>query len=208
VLEESVGAEHGVVGLNNGGGDLGRGVDSEAELGLLAVVDGETLEEERAETRAGTTANGVEDQEALETSAVVSELADAVEGEVDDFLANGVVTTGVVVGGVLLAGDQLLRVVELTVGAGADFVNDGGLEIEEDGTGNVLASASLREEGVEGIVATANGLVGGHLAVRLDTVLEAVKLPAGIADLDTSLTNVNGDDFTHVVLVSKGLKAI
>ena len=32
----------------------------------------------------------------------------------------------------------------------------------------------------------------------LDAVLEAVKLPAGITDLDTSLTNVDGDDLTHV----------
>ena len=57
--------------------------------------------------------------------------------------------------------------VELTVGSGADLVNDGGLEIEVDSTGNVLASASLREEGVEGIVATTDGLVRGHLAIRL-----------------------------------------
>jgi hypothetical protein len=51
----------------------------------------------------------------------------------------------------------------------------------------VLASTSLREEGVERVIATTDGLVGGHLAVGLDAVLEAVKLPAGIAGLDTSL---------------------
>jgi hypothetical protein len=28
-------------------------------------------------------------------------------------------------------------------------------------------------------------------------VLEAVKLPAGITDLDTTLADVNGDDFSH-----------
>jgi len=91
VLEEGVGGEHGVVGLNDGSGDLRRGVDGEAELGLLAVVDGESLEEERAETGAGTTTNGVEDEEALEASALVSELSDSVEAEINDFLADGVV---------------------------------------------------------------------------------------------------------------------
>jgi len=191
VLEERVGAEDGVVGLNDGRGNLGRGVHGEAELGLLAVVDGETLEEEGAQAGASSSTDGVEDEETLETSAVVGELADSVEGEVDDFLANGVVTTGVVVGGILLAGDELLGVVELTVGSGADLIDDSGLQVEVDGTGNVLASTSLREEGVESIIASSDGLVGRHLAIRLDAVLEAVELPAGVSDLDTGLTNVN-----------------
>ena len=112
-------------------------------------------------------------QEALETGAVVRELADAVEHEVDDLLADGVVTTGVVVGGILLAGDELLRVEQLAVGAGADLVDDGRLEVDEHAAGHVLAGAGLGEEGVEGVVAAADGLVRGHLAVRLDAVLEA-----------------------------------
>jgi len=39
------------------------------------------------------------------------------------------------------------------------------------------------------------------LAIRLDTMLEAVKLPAGVSDLDTSLANVNGNDFAHFRVV-------
>jgi len=143
VLKEGVSGEHRVVGLNDGGGDLGRGVHGEAELGLLAVVDGESLEKERAETRAGTTTDGVEDEEALETSALISELSDTVEAEVNNFLTDGVMTTGEVVGGILLTGDELLWVEELSVGAGSDLIDNGGLEIEEDGAGNVLASTSL-----------------------------------------------------------------
>ena len=107
----------------------------------------------------------MEDHEALETSAVVGELTDAVEGEVDNFLANGVVTTGVVVGGVFLTGDQLFGVEELTVGTSADFVDDGGFEIKEDAAGDVLASASFREKGVKSVVSTTDGLVGGHLSI-------------------------------------------
>jgi len=191
VLKEGVGGEHGVVGLNDGGGDLGGWVDGEAELGLLAVVDGESLEEEGTETGTGTTTDGVEDEEALETSALISELTDSVEAEIDDFLTNGVVTTGEVVGSVFLTGDELLGVEELSVGTGTDLIDDGGFEIEEDATGDVLASTSLGEEGVEGIVATTDGLVGRHLTVWLDTVLEAEELPAGVTDLDTGLTDVD-----------------
>merc|ERR1719261_457338 len=122
VLEERVGGEHRVVGLNNGGGDLGGGVDGETELGLAAIVDGEALEKEGAKAGAGAAANSVEDEEALEASAVVRKLADAVEDEVDDLLANRVVATRVVVGSVLLARDDLLGVVQLAVGTSTDLV--------------------------------------------------------------------------------------
>jgi hypothetical protein len=36
------------------------------------------------------------------------------------------------------------------------------------------------------------------LAIGLDAVLEAVELPASIADLNASLADVDGDYFTHV----------
>jgi len=61
----------------------------------------------------------------------------------------------------------------------------------------VLACTSLREEGVERVVTTANGLVTWHLTIRLDAVLEAEKLPAGISNLDTALTEVKAEDLTH-----------
>jgi hypothetical protein len=170
---------------------LGSRVDGETELGFLTVVNGQTFEEERTETGTGTTTDGVEHKETLETSTVIGELADTVEGEVDNFLTNGVVTTGVVVGGIFLTGDQLFGVEQLTVGTSADFIDDGGFEIEEDGAGDVLTGTSFREKGVEGIVTTTDGLVRGHLTIRLDTVLEAVKLPAGITNLDTTLTDMN-----------------
>merc|ERR1719408_561636 len=200
VLQEGVGGEHGVVRLHDGGGHLRGGVAAEGELGLLAVVDGETLQEEGAEARAGTSTDGVEHHEALETSALVGELAKTVEGEVHDLLTHGVVATGVVVGSILLTGDELLGVVKLAVGTGADLVDHGGLEVEVDAAGHVLASASLGEEGVERVITTADGLVGGHLAIRLDTVLQAVKLPATVTDLATALADVDGDSLAHVCL--------
>jgi len=33
--------------------------------------------------------------------------------------------------------------------------------------------------------------------IRLDAVLQAVELPAGVANLTASLANVDGDAFTH-----------
>lgn len=66
------------------------------------------------------------------------------------------------------------------------LIDHGGLEIEEHAAGHVLAGARLREEGVEGVVTAAHGLVGRHLAIGLNAVLEAVELPAGVTHLRTT----------------------
>ena len=86
----------------------------------------------------------------------------------------GVVTTGKVVGCILLATDELLRVEELAVGAGADLVDHSGLQIDEYSTGHVLACSSLAEEGVEGVIATSDGLVTGRLAIRLQRTVKCL----------------------------------
>jgi NTP pyrophosphatase (non-canonical NTP hydrolase) len=197
VFEKGVSGKYRVVRFNNSGRHLRRWVSAESKLGLLAVVDGKTLKEKRSETGSGTSTDSVEAQEALEASAVVRKLAEAVEDEVHDLLTDGVVAARLVGGGILLARNDLLRVVELAVGAGADLVAHGGLKIDVHAARHVLAGAGLREEGVERIIATTDGLVRRHLAIRLDAVLKAVELPAGVARLDAALANVDGDNLTH-----------
>ena len=136
-------------------------------------------------------------KEALETGTVVSKFSDSVEAEIDDLLSDGVVSSGEVVGGIFLSGDELLRVEELSVGSSSDLIDNGGLEIEEDASGDVLAGTGLGEEGVEGIITATDSLVGWHLSVRLDSVLEAEELPASVTDLDTGLSNVDRNNFSH-----------
>ena len=93
------------------------------------------------------------------------------------------------------------------------LVNDSWLQVDEDGTRDVLTRTwkrslglsedlsliivltSLSKEGVERVVRDADGLVGRHLAVRLDAVLQAIELPARVAHLATGLTHVHGDAF-------------
>jgi hypothetical protein len=133
----------------------------------------------------------MEDHESLQTSAVVSKLTDAVQYEVHDLLADSVVATGVVVGSILLTRDDLLRMVQLTISSSADLIAHSRLKIDKDTTRNVLTSTGLREESVEGVITTTDGLVGRHLTIRLNAVLEAVQLPATITSLHTSLTKMN-----------------
>ena len=73
---------------------------------------------------------------------------------------------------------------------------NGRLQIDKDSTWHVFSSSSLAEEGVEGVVSATDSLVRGHLAVRLDTVLKTVEFPAGISNLDTSLSDVDRDTLT------------
>lgn len=69
--------------------------------------------------------------------------------------------------------------------------NDGGFQVNKYGPWNILPSPSLTEEGCERVIVASDGLVGRHLAVGLDTVFQAVELPAGVAHLDTSLAHVD-----------------
>ena len=138
----------------------------------------------------------MEDEESLESSTLVSQLSDSVQAQVNDLFSDGVVTTSVVVSGILLSCDQLLRVEQLSVGSGTDLINNCGLKIEEDSTRYVLSSSGLREEGVERVITTSDSLIRRHLTIRLDSMLKAVQFPTGITDLDTGLSQMNGDTFT------------
>jgi len=80
---------------------------------------------------------------------------------------------------------------ELSVSSGSNFINNGWFKIKEDGSWDVLSGTSLREEGVESIITTTDRFVGWHLTIWLDSVLEAEKLPTGVTDLDTALTDVD-----------------
>ena len=76
------------------------------------------------------------------------------------------------------------------------ITNHCGFQIDEDGTRDMLAGPGLTKEGVEGVVSTPNSLVTGHLTIRLDAVLQAVQLPAGIAHLDSGLADMDRHTFT------------
>jgi len=87
---------------------------------------------------------------------------------------------------------------ELSIGSSSNFINDSWFKIKEYASWNVLSSSSFREESVERVITSSNGLVRGHLTIGLNTVFQTVQFPAGITDLNTGLTNMNGNTLTHV----------
>ena len=69
-------------------------------------------------------------------------------------------------------------------------------QINENGAWNVFSRSGLAEKRVEGIVSSADSLVAGHLAIRLNSMLQAVQLPTSISNLNSSLANVDRNTFT------------
>lgn len=176
-----MGGEDRVVGLDDGRRERRSRVDRELELRLLAVVSRELLEEESTETGTRSSTERVEDEESLKTLTVVGELADTVAGGVDQLLSDGVVTTRVVVRGVLLSVDEGFGVEELTVFTGANFIDDGRFQIDVDRTGDVFARSSLGEESRESSLRVLLlGVFVDDATVGSETVFEAVEFPTAV----------------------------
>jgi len=125
VFKSGVCGQDTVVGFNHSSGHLWSRVDGELKLGFFAIVNGETFHEQRGKPRASTTPKGVEDEETLKAGTLVSKLSDTVKNNINNLLSNSVMATGIVVGSILLASDQLFRMEKLTIGASTYLICKG-----------------------------------------------------------------------------------
>merc|ERR1719502_1912709 len=198
VLQEGVNAEDRVVRFDHGRCDLWASPDCEAQLGLLAIVHRKTFQHEAAKSTARAATNGIVNHETLQPGAVVCKLADPVEDQVHDFFPNGVVSARKVICCILFTGDQLLGMEQLTVGSCAHFINNGWFKIHHHASWHMFSGSGFTEERVKCVITTTDGLITGHLSIRLNAVLKAKELPARITDLDATLAEVKAEDLTHV----------
>lgn len=67
-----------------------------------------------------------------------------------------------------------------------NFISNRGFQVNKNSPRHMLASACLTEDSDEGVL-----FPPCSLAIRLDAMFQAAELPAGTANLDTSLTNVD-----------------
>jgi hypothetical protein len=95
VLEGGVRGQNGVVGLDDGARQLRCRVYAKLQLGLLAVICGQTLKKESAKTRSSSATKRVEHEEALQTRAVISQATELVHHRINKLFSNGVVTTSI-----------------------------------------------------------------------------------------------------------------
>jgi len=94
----------------------------------------------------------VENEEALETRAIVCKAADLVHHCVNLFLSNGVVSTSIIASSIFLASNKSLGVKEAPIWAVPDLIDDIGFEIDIQGTGNMFSRGSLGEESAKTII--------------------------------------------------------
>ena len=80
------------------------------------------VHKQRGESGTGTTAERMEHQETLKSGTIPGQLPDLIHDDLDELLSHRVVTTSVIVGRIFFAGDQLLRVEQVSVGSGTGFV--------------------------------------------------------------------------------------
>jgi hypothetical protein len=55
----------------------------------------------------------------------------------------------------------------------------------------MFSSASFTEECIERVISTTDSFIARHLAIRLNSVFQAVKFPTSIAHLDSGLADMN-----------------
>jgi hypothetical protein len=195
VLDELMHGEGGVVGLDDGVGDLGGGHDGEGAHHAVGVLLTDLGDQESSHAGTGTTTERVGDLETLEAVAALSLLADDIEDGVNELSTFGVVTLGPVVTGTGLSEDEVVGAEELSEGSSTDGVHGAGLEVHEDGAGNVTATGGLVVVDVDSLE-----LEVGVSVVRtggVNTVFVRDDFPELGTDLVTALASLNVDDFTH-----------
>lgn len=147
VLNQLVNGKGGVVRLNNGVGDLGRGNNGEGGHHAVRELLTDLGDQERTHTGTGTTTQGVGDLETLEAVTALGLTADDIENLVNKLGTLGVVTLSPVVTSTGLTEDEVVGAEKLAEGTGADSVHGTRLQIDENGTGNVLVTAGLDYQG-------------------------------------------------------------
>jgi len=195
VLNKLVNGESGVVGLNNGVGDLGGGNDGEGGHHTVRELLTDLGDQECTHTGTGTTTQGVSDLETLEAVASLGLTADDIDDLVNELGTLSVVTLSPVVTGTGLTEDEVVGAEELAKGTGADSVHGTGLQIDQNGTGNILVTASMVEVDVHTLQLEVGGTI--VLSIAIETVLTGDGLPESGTNLVTTLAGLEVNNLTH-----------
>jgi hypothetical protein len=194
-LDELVDGEGAVVWLDDGIRNLWRWDDGVGGEDTIWVLFTELVEEEGTKAGSGTTTEGVDELEALESIAGLGLLTDDVEDGLSEFLTFGVVTLSPVVAGTALAEDEVVWAEELTVLTSTDRVHGTWFKVDEDSTWDVLAAGGFVVVNVDALeleIAVAVVAAGW-----VNAVFVGDNFPELGTDLVTALTGLDVNDFTN-----------
>jgi len=198
VLKKRVSWKNWIVWLNNSSWNLWWWIYSESEFGFLTVIDWKSFEKKGSKSWSSTSSNCIEDEETLKTCALISKFSYSVKTEINDFFTNSIVTSGEIVCCIFLSWNELFWMEKLSVSSSSNFINDSSFKIKEDSSWDVLSSSGFWEESVESIITTSNWFIWWHLSIWLNSVFKTEKFPACVTDLNTSLSYVDWNDFSHL----------
>mmetsp|Transcript_39410 Transcript_39410/g.99321 ORF Transcript_39410/g.99321 Transcript_39410/m.99321 type:complete len:241 (+) Transcript_39410:388-1110(+) len=189
--------EKGVVRFHNTGRHLRRRDHRVGTDGAIGKVFADFVQQQRAHTTAGTTANGVDNLKTLKTRASFSLLADHIHRLFHEFGAFGVVSLGPVVSSSVLAIHKVVRREQLALIRATNGIEHSRFEIDHHRAGQVSPASTFLEKDRRMIKVMILALA------RVDTqlihvVLTADRAPEFLANLITTLSNLNVDDFSHV----------
>jgi hypothetical protein len=143
VLNELVNGQSGVVGLNDGVRHLGGRHHGESSHHTVGEFLTDLGDQKGTHTGTGTTTERVGNLEALEAVTGLSLTTDDIDNLVDKLGTLSVVTLGPVVTSTGLAEDEVVGAEKLAERTGTDGVHGTGLQVDEDGTRNILVTAGL-----------------------------------------------------------------
>jgi len=143
VFDQLMDRQGGVVGFNNGVGDLGGGDNGEGFHNSVGVFFSDLGDQKSSHTGSCSSSQRVGDLESLEAVASFGFLSDNVEDGVDEFSSFSVMSLGPVVTGSSLSENEVIGSEELSEGSGSDGVHCTGFEIHKDGSGDVSSSSGF-----------------------------------------------------------------
>ena len=144
------------------------------------------------------------DLEALEAITALSLLTDDVEDGVDELGTLGIVALSPVVTGSGLSKDEVVGSEELSEGSSADGIHSTGLEVHQDGSGDIAATSGFVVVDINSFKLKIGVTVVGTSWVN--SMLIGDDFPELSTNLVTALTGLNVDNFTHYfIFIIKGL---
>mmetsp|Transcript_34709 Transcript_34709/g.81846 ORF Transcript_34709/g.81846 Transcript_34709/m.81846 type:complete len:406 (+) Transcript_34709:534-1751(+) len=196
VLNKLVNGESGVVGLDNGIGNLRGGNDTVCANNTVGIFLLDLGYEKSPHTRSGTSSHGVGDLETLENFASLGFLAHTFHDAVYEFGSLCVVTLGPVISSSALSKDEVVGTEEFSEGSRTDGVHGAGFQIGKDRTRDVSSFLSLVEVNADSLQLKI--IVADVGTTGVNAVLGSHNLPEFGSDLVTTLTSLYVNDFSHL----------
>ena len=143
ILDQLVDGKGGVVGLDNGVGNLRGGENREGKHHSVGVFLTDLGDQQGSHTGSGTSTHGMSDLESLKHIARLSLLSDNVQNRVNQFSSLGVMSLSPVITSSGLSEDEVIGAEQLSERSSADGVHGSWLQIHKDGTGNVASTSGF-----------------------------------------------------------------